>query len=120
MRNNADFHGVKLSHQSVFGNHDIFAHLDGEEVGALSLGSDGTVHDVTVDRDHEGKGIATAMWNHAKSLYASGRIDVEPKHSSATTEEGYRWAMSTGDPVPPRDPEMFGPGDEKMDWSGRK
>jgi hypothetical protein len=119
-RNNADFHGIKLSHSSVFGNYDIYAHLDGEEVGALSLGPDGTVYDINVDEYHQGKGIATAMWRHAQKLYQKGVIHVEPKHSSGTTTEGYRWAMSTGDPVPPRDPEMFGPGDEKLNWSGRK
>ena len=119
-RNKADFHGVKLSHYLEDGYVEINAHLDGEEIGHLVLEPSGRVGDIAVEDEHQSKGIATAMWRHAQNLHKQGVIKKEPKHSSGTTVEGYHWAMSTGDPVPPREMGMYGYGEEDQDWSGRK
>jgi GNAT superfamily N-acetyltransferase len=106
-RNNADFHGVEFSHSEDDGFHTIEAHQNGEYLGFLALDPEGTVDDIGVQDKHQNKGIAKAMWNHAKHLHQNGVIPVRPSHSSGTTEAGYHFAMSTGDPVPPRDESMF-------------
>ena len=118
-RNNADFHGVTYKYRFIpkgtpefwdLGDrdmHHITAHLKGKEVGYLSyetLANDGNVHDIGVNPEHQRKGIATGMWNYAKQLYRQGIADTPPMHSDATSAAGYRWAMTTGDPVPERLP----------------
>lgn len=120
-RNNADFHGVVITHSIDSGYVDIEAHLGGQRVGNLSLDRSGTVEDVQVDDEHQRKGIATAMWRYAHGLHARGEIPRRPSHSTNTTDEGYGWAMTTGDPVPPRDPEMlWDPSEAGLPkWQGR-
>ena len=106
-RNNSDFHGLAFTHSEDEGHHIIEAHKNGEYAGFLELDASGTTYDVQVENKHQNKGVAKAMWSHAKRLHQNGVIPVRPSHSSGTTEEGYHFAMSTGDPVPPRDESMF-------------
>jgi GNAT superfamily N-acetyltransferase len=123
-RNNADFQGLAFSHQENDGHHIIEARQNGEYVGFLELDPQGVTHDIGVQDKHQNKGVGKALWNHAKQLHQQGIIPVGPKHSSGTTEEGYHFAMSTGDPVPPRDEGMFWDADEyrarKHEFQGRK
>lgn len=121
-RNNADFHGVEIRHEIDEDDYaTITAHLSGTEVGHLTLDDRGDVEDIQVDQAHQRKGIATAMWRHAQSLHRRGKIPNPPAHTGGTTEEGYKWAMTTGDPVPARHPEMFYDMSEssKPEWQGR-
>lgn len=121
-RNNADFHGIKLTHElEGDGYTTVTASLNGEKVGHMVLDHRGTVDDIQVDDNHQRKGIATSMWRHAQDLHKKGVIPHPPAHSSGTTEKGYRWAMTTGDPVPPRSPEMFWDMSESDDpqWKGK-
>lgn len=141
-RNNSDFHGVNYkyeffpegSHPAAEWNdqdlHEVTAHLNGQKVGSLTYNTaddDGDAYDIVVHPDHQRKGIATGMWNYAKQLHRQGVTDTPPRHSPRTTAEGYRWAMTTGDPVPQRFDELVeddeeegilpGPKDNK--WRGR-
>jgi GNAT superfamily N-acetyltransferase len=123
-RNNASFHGVTLSHEIHPGGVDIEASISGESVGYLQLDETGRVEDIGVHDKHQNKGVGKAMWNHAKTLHEQGLTSAKPRHSSGTTEDGYHFAMSTGDPVPPRDEAMFWDADEyrarKHKFQGRR
>ena len=99
-RNNADFHGLKLSHSLDDGYVDIAAHLNGEQVGFLSLEPSGRVEDMGVNDEHQQKGVGTAMWNHALKLHQSGQIPKPPKHSNYRTPEGDAFAKSVGGKIP--------------------
>ena len=99
-RSNADFHGVELKHEVHPGGVDISAHLGGQQVGHLSIDETGRVEDIAVEDEHQQKGIGTAMWNHAVSLYQSGITNVPPKHSDYRTPEGDAFAKSVGGFIP--------------------
>ena len=132
-RNNADFQGVtfKYSNKEIpngapvtrpeGGFHCITAHKGEDRVGILVLKKTGEIHNIDVEDAHQMQGIATGMWRHAQSLHRSGVIPVEPKHSPKTTDAGYGFAMSTGDPVPPRSDEMLRDGRHSSEdgWMGR-
>lgn len=57
----------------------------------------GEVEGIQVMKDHRRRGIASALWDYARSL------DVHPKpvHSADQTEEGSAWARTTAAYVPP-------------------
>lgn len=61
--------------------------------------STGEMKDISVDKEHRRKGIATGMWNHALSLANTSGI-VAPVHSSVRTPEGAAWAASVGADAP--------------------
>ena len=143
-RNTSDFHGVTYNYkyipkeESVVGGgsyrdlHEVTAHLDGKEIGYLQYetgkANDGLVFDIEVNQEHRRKGVATGMWKFAKELHAKGITDTDPWHSEDTTAAGYRWAMTTGDPVPERrydlaeedEAEGILPGPKDNDWQGRE
>jgi GNAT superfamily N-acetyltransferase len=53
----------------------------------------GETRDVQVEPEHQRKGLATAMWNHAK--------EVAPiRHSGTRTPEGDAWAKTVGGKLP--------------------
>jgi len=111
MSRNEEFHGARLDVRYAGvtsarpeGNgedaHAITAHSGGEEVGHLLIRMDGVIDSVGVLPEHQRRGVATAMWNHAQAL------GLSPRHSSKRTEEGHAWAKKVGGEVPPLDEEF--------------
>jgi GNAT superfamily N-acetyltransferase len=92
-RNTADFHGVEITHTNsgMFGSLVSANHPEHGYIGHLALYGTGTVRDIAVHPEWQRKGIATAMWNHAK---ANG---LEPKHSPVRTDDGRAWSAKVGD-----------------------
>ena len=116
-RNNADFHGVTISHKIehpgvpravdvdpgykpdpydriwIEANHPTEG-----RIGQLYLvrhnGEGRPIGSIDVDPKFQRKGIATAMWDYAK------RSGFQPLHSPQRTPDGDAWAKSTGDPMP--------------------
>lgn len=89
------------------GFHEVNATHNGEKVGELSWAAregvhndDGTPmaeHEVShlhVEHAHRNKGVATQMWNTARS------VDPEIMHSSDKTVAGAYWAKKVGGPDP--------------------
>ena len=101
-RNNADFHGITITHKVLHPEHKdnciwIYAnHPEHGEVGTLGLtnhmeGIGRLVGTVQVHPEFQRKGIATAMWNYAKQQ------GFEPKHSVMQSPQGKKWAEAVGD-----------------------
>lgn len=100
-RNKADFHGIELRHEvDEDGFAEITAHLNGEQIGFLSLEPSGRVEDIQVEDEHQQKGIGTAMWRHAQALHKAKQIPSAPKHSNYRTPEGDAFARSVGGRLP--------------------
>lgn len=97
-RNNADFHNIVYSHAPAgYGEFLVSAtHPEHGHVGHMRIGAFHQVRDIMVNEDFRRKGIATGMWNYAK---AQG---LNPEHSDIRTDEGEKWAKSTGDELPER------------------
>ena len=106
-RNNADFHGITISHGEENSDGEIIItahHQEHGEVGRMVLGpphgnlSDGgrEVLNVEVPREHQRKGIARAMWNYA------GWTGLSPEHSRYRSDSGDAWARSVGGILPER------------------
>lgn len=81
--------------------HTIIAKSKGKEVGFLTFGHSGGVIDIGVSKEHQRKGVATGMWNHALSLggstdKTSGIRIPNIEHSAHRTRQGEAWAKSTG------------------------
>jgi hypothetical protein len=78
-------------------DHRIVAHVpdaDGgrREIGFLDLDSRGgphTVNALSVSYSHRRRGVATAMWEHAKTL------GYKPQHSDVQFPDGKAWAEKT-------------------------
>jgi len=83
-------------------DHLITAHHNesGEEVGYMMYGSNGYVDDIYVHPEHRRRGVATAMWEHAKSLAAKKQAPY-PQHSDQRSLEGEAWSKSTGNDYEP-------------------
>jgi GNAT superfamily N-acetyltransferase len=102
--NNADFHNITISHVDNGKRTDLFVnanHPDEGIIGQLHLGfvrQNGRrkVRNIFVKKEHQRKGIATAMWNYAE---ANG---FKPQHSDDRTDAGEAWARSLGKRLPPR------------------
>ena len=95
-RSKAAFHGVEFSHvQEPYGEIRIEAtHPEAGYLGSMRIGKFGDVKDIRVGEPHRRKGVATGMWNYAKSQ------GFNPEHSDSRTRDGDKWAASTGDYVP--------------------
>jgi hypothetical protein len=95
-RSNSAFHGVSFSHtQKNYGEVSVEAsHPEHGYLGAMDLDKFGYVKDIRVGEDFRRKGVATGMWNYAKSQ------GLNPQHSDSRTPAGDAWASSTGDHVP--------------------
>lgn len=66
-------------------------------------GGEGVLNSIDVYPKFRRKGVATAMWNHAKDLAKTDKNISYPIHSTFRTHEGDVWANSTGDFVPHND-----------------
>jgi hypothetical protein len=78
----------------------------GEHIGRMTWLNYGPLHEIDVNYEHQRRGVATGMWNHAIGLadssYNKGvnkRIPM-PEHSIFRTPAGDAWAKSTGDDIP--------------------
>jgi len=80
----------------------VLAKHDGKNIGNLMWRTSsyeikskpedqGRVFDVSVDSDHQRKGVASEMWRKAK------QIDPGIHHSSNQTSAGKAWAKKVGD-----------------------
>ena len=114
-RNNANFNGYHVSYEgpiysSLYGTapdylvHSISAsHPDHGHVGHLYWHPEtGEIKDVLVMGDHEGKGIASHMYNIAKQTASQDSSVPEPIHSADRTDAGDAWARKVGGALPPR------------------
>ena len=82
-------------------DHAVNAYHKGSHVGYMVFGHAGVVEDINVDKEHQRKGVATGMWNHAVSLggstdKATGVRIPNIEHSENRTAQGEEWAKSTG------------------------
>lgn len=72
----------------------------GKIVSNLTLDEEGKVQGVETHPEFRRQGLATKLWDYAKS-----RSDIgipEPKHSSMRTREGEAWAKKIGGDLPKR------------------
>jgi ribosomal protein S18 acetylase RimI-like enzyme len=71
--------------------------LDPEGTPVATLAWDSKqIKNVEVDSAHQGKGLATAMWDMGQE------IKPRPKHSRDRTDAGDAWAKKVGGPLPRR------------------
>jgi 2'-5' RNA ligase len=86
----------RFEHEQHFtGDHRIDAwHKSGEHAGFAEFAADGGLDEIEVNPEHQRKGVATGIWEHAKS------VGINPQHSNVRSSDGDEWAHSTGDPVP--------------------
>ena len=88
------------------GEHTLSARLKpaGRHVGMMSWYPSGPITGIDVDEEYRRRGVATAMYHHAKALSRNNPEIDEPEHSMFRTKQGDAWARSTGDYVPDTDP----------------
>lgn len=81
---------------SGYQDHSITAtHATDGVVGRLTWDAGkGHIKDIRVNEEHQRRGVATQMYQHAKK-------HTYIEHSNDRTVEGTKWAESTGDRVPP-------------------
>ena len=112
-RNNADFHGVTFRYErDSEGDHNIIAEhpSENEPIGYLTWADRdyeegaqaGNIMDVHVAQEHQRKGVATGMYNYAKSI-ARGVGAPHPTHAESRTVSGEAWAKKVGDYYPPNE-----------------
>jgi ribosomal protein S18 acetylase RimI-like enzyme len=75
----------------MFGSLISATHPEHGYIGHLALHGNGRVRDIAVHPEWQRKGIATAMWNHAKTN------ELNPKHSAELTDDGKAWSKKVGD-----------------------
>jgi GNAT superfamily N-acetyltransferase len=83
----------------------------GQLMSNMTLGHDGEVMGLETHPKHQNKGLATKLWNTAKSN--SANAGTSPKHSDLMTQAGENWAKKVGGEMPARiarsrDTSMFG------------
>lgn len=112
-RNNADFNGYDISYEgplysSLYGDapenivHSIRArHPEDSDVGHLYWHPvTGEIRDLLVSDDHQGKGIATRMYQVAQETAKAQGLPM-PQHSPKRTRSGNAWAKKVGGSLPP-------------------
>lgn len=112
-RNNADFNGYNVSYEgpiysSLYGDapdhlvHSVRArHPDSGDVGHLYWHpGTGEIKDLLVSGEHEGKGLATRMYEVANDTARQQDLPM-PKHSQSRTRGGDAWARTVGGDLPP-------------------
>lgn len=112
-RNNADFHGYDISYEgpiysSLYGDapdnlvHSVRArHPEDSDVGHFYWHpKTGEIKDVLVSGEHQGKGIATRMYEVAQETAKTQGLPM-PKHSRSRTRGGDAWARAVGGSLPP-------------------
>lgn len=60
----------------------------------------GTIRDVLVLGEHQGKGVATKMYQKAQEVAATTKKVPAPKHSQDRTDAGDAWAKKVGGKLP--------------------
>lgn len=99
-RNNADFHNLSYILTSTHPTSHELEAFDAKSNSIIGYmrwhKKTGQVQDIQVDKEHRRKGVATGMWNYAKSLSSSDKSISTPKHSPVRTSEGDSWANSVG------------------------
>ena len=97
--NNADFNGLNFMYSGAGGDHVVTAHhSEHGQIGHLIWRrGTGEIVDLLTEPEHERKGVATGMWEHAKTVAANsdGKI-LRPQHSAVQTPKGKRWAKKVG------------------------
>lgn len=78
--------------------HIISANTGGKDIGYFHWNAGhGEIEDVDVDKEHQRKGVATAMYS--KAVDTSKQLGFyEPVHSNLRTPSGDAWAKSVGGP----------------------
>ena len=84
------------AYDSGDGQTDIKARHLGRTIGKMTLEAPFSdpkreVAEVSVNKKYRKQGIATAMWEHAKTT------GLKPKHSETQTPSGRAWAKKVGD-----------------------
>lgn len=79
-----DHEGANAGHLMWYGKHHEFP---------------GEIASVYVpEKKHQGRGVASAMVEHARQLHQSGQVDSTPIHSQTLTEEGEHFVRGEGGP----------------------
>jgi GNAT superfamily N-acetyltransferase len=79
--------------------HVYTAHHKDDQIGYLHVSQGGGISDMAVAKEHQRKGVATAMFNHAVGMAGKNVNGVRvphPEHSGHRTPSGDAWAKSTG------------------------
>ena len=74
------------------------------QVGQLHQHTDGEVSSVEVHPQHRRQGVATKMWSMVEGLSKQVPGIPAPKHSTARTASGDKFAKSIGGELPKRSP----------------
>ena len=72
----------------------------GKMLANMNLDAKGKLQGIETHPDYQRQGLATKLWNYAKSQSDIGI--PEPKHSDARTKAGEAWAKKVGGELPPR------------------
>ena len=96
--NSKQFKDYTLNHKLDESGHLVIEAVhQGRGVGFLDwMHTGGEIYDIGVNQEHARKGLATAMYNHAKELHSSNKEIPMPVHSASRTPEGDAWARSVG------------------------
>jgi len=93
-RSNAEFEGITYKH---FDKHPTSYEIEavhpktGESIAYMRYHKKtGEIQDVSVDKEHRRKGVASGMFSHGKAIAAAQGI-VEPSRSGVKTDEGKVW-----------------------------
>lgn len=91
---NPDYHGRHAV--TVWPKGQVGTEFD-RPVGSLHWHPEqGTVTYLNVHDDYRRKGVATSMWNEAKTQARKNKL-TPPVHSSSQSPDGRAWARSVGD-----------------------
>jgi GNAT superfamily N-acetyltransferase len=95
------FGPYRLEHEKTPELHGVYASHEGKGIGEIEWDSGNgsrafglSPHEVRwvgVDDAHQGNGVASRMWEFAKS------VDPDIKHSRELSESGTGWAKKVGD-----------------------
>lgn len=99
-RNNADLHGVRYEFTPSNLYPSVYAYLPNDKlpVGMLNWHHETGAIGVVVDEEHQRKGIATGMYNHALKVAAEKGITPPNLIKSSYGNKGFKWARSLGLP----------------------
>ena len=82
---------------SYAATHEVVANnTKGKQVGSLTWNTN-EIEDISVHKDHQGKGIASGMLYHARRKANEG-VAPTPVHSRMRTHAGHEFAKKTGGP----------------------
>lgn len=96
-------------HMTRSGLHQVTARTGNTVVGGLQWYPDhdpevgvkrGEIATVAVLPEHQGRGIATGMLQHAWGLSESDNSIPRPEHSTSRSPAGSHWAAKTGGMIP--------------------